>query len=199
MRPRRLLPVPLAVLLALALAAPAGAAEWTVRAFNYEFGPQRQQVAVGDTVSWSFTDAGHSSTSRGGQPERWDSGTKDAGGIYQHTFTKPGRYEYICEPHESFMSGVIQVGQDSVARTVEGFRAKRRGKTVTVSVTLNEPAQLTYKVKGPSRRTVKRGRLAAGAHSFKVKRLAAGKYRGTLTLKDDFDKRTTRKNSFRIG
>ena len=199
MRPRRLLPLPLAVLLALAATAPATAAEWTVQAFNFEFGPEQQQVAVGDTVSWSFTDAGHSSTSRPGQAERWGSGTREAGGIYRHTFTKPGRYEYVCLPHESFMSGVIQVGQDSVARTADRFRAKRRGRSVTVSVTLNEPAQLTYRLKGPTRRTVKRGRLAAGSHSFKLKRLATGRYRGTLTLKDDFDKRTTRRNSFRIG
>ena len=199
MRPRRLLPLPLAVLFALAAAAPASAAEWTVRTFNFEFGPPQQQVAVGDTVAWSFTDVGHSATSRPGQAEKWDSGTRDAGGIYRHTFTKPGRYQYICEPHESFMSGVIQVGSDSVARTADPLRTRRRGRSVTVSVTLNEPAQLTYRLKGPSRRTVKRGRLAAGSHSFKLKRLATGRYRGTLTLKDDFDKRTTRRNSFRIG
>jgi plastocyanin len=195
---RRLLPLPLAILLALAFAHPAMAAEWTVEALNFSFAPRQQQVAVGDTVTWRFTDAGHSSTARPGQAEQWDSGTMDAGGIYKHTFTKPGRYEYVCTPHESFMSGVIEVGGDPVARTIDGFSTKRRGRSVTVRVTLNEPARLTYKLKGPTRRTVKRGRLPAGEHRFKVKRLAKGRYRGTLTLKDDFDNRTVRRNSFRI-
>jgi plastocyanin len=198
MRPRRLLPLPLAVLLALAAAAPAMAAEWSIDALNFEFAPDRQQVAVGDTVTWRFVDDGHSATSRPGQAEQWDSGTKAAGGVYKHTFTKPGRYEYVCIPHESFMTGVIEVGGDPVARTVDGFRAKRRGKSVTVSFTLNEAARVTYKLRGASRRTVKRGRLAAGSHRIRVKRLPKGRYNGTLTLLDDFDNRVTRKNSFRI-
>jgi plastocyanin len=198
MPPRRLLPLPLAVLLALAAAVPATAAEWDVEALNFHFAPRERQVAVGDTVTWRFTDAGHSATSRAGQAEQWDSGTRDAGGIYKHTFTKPGRYEYVCIPHESFMTGVIEVGGDPVARTVDVFRTKRRGRSVTISVTLNEAASLTYRLKGPSRRTVKRGRLPAGSHRFKLKRLAEGRYRGTLTLKDDFDNRTKRSNSFRI-
>jgi plastocyanin len=198
MRPHRLLPVPLAVLLALAVAAPAGAAEWTIDVRDFSFTPQTRQVEVGDKVIWRFHDGGHTSTSRSGQAEQWDSNLRNGGGIYEHTFTKPGRYEYVCTPHESFMSGVIEVGGDPVARTVEGFSTKRRGKSVTIRVTLNEPATLTYKLKGPSKRTVKRGRLEAGAHSFKVKRLAKGRYRGTLTLRDDFDNRTIRKNSFRI-
>jgi plastocyanin len=199
MRPGRLLPLPLAVLLALAAAPPAMAVDWTVDVTaNFTFAPSERQIAVGDKVTWRFQDGGHTTTSRPGQAERWDSNLRSGGGIYEHTFTKPGRYQYVCTPHASFMSGVIQVGGDAVARTTDGFRTKRRGRSVTVSVTLNEAASLTYKLKGPSRRTVKRGRLAAGSHSFKVKRLAKGRYRGTLTLKDDFDKRTTRKSSFRI-
>jgi plastocyanin len=194
----RLLPIPLAVLLVLLAAAPATAADWSVEALNFRFAPADRQVAVGDTVTWRFTDAGHSATSRPGQAERWDSGTRDAGGIYQHTFTKPGRYEYVCLPHESFMTGVIEVGGDAVARTLDGFSVTRRGKSVTVRLTLNEAARVTYKVRGASRRTVRRGRLAAGSHRFRVKRLARGRYRGTLTLEDDFDNRTTRRNRFRI-
>jgi plastocyanin len=198
MRPHRLLPLPLAVLLALAAAAPATAAEWTIDVTDFAFAPETRQVEVGDKVVWRFHDGGHTSTARPGQAEQWNSDLRDGGGIYEHTFTKPGRYEYVCTPHETFMAGVIEVGGDPVARTVDGFRTKRRGKSVTVTVTLNEPAVLTYKVKGPTRRTVKRGRLPAGRHSFKVKRLAKGRYRGTLTLRDDFDNRTTRKSSFRI-
>jgi plastocyanin len=195
---RRLLPLPLAVLLALAAAAPATAADWTIDVTDFSFAPAQRQVEVGDKVTWRFHDGGHTTTSRSGQAEQWDSNLRPGGGIYEHTFTKPGRYEYVCTPHEAFMSGVIEVGGDPVARTVDGFSVRRRGRSVTVRVTLNEPARVTYKLKGPSRRTVKRGRLEAGSHSFKVERLARGRYRGTLALRDDFDNRVTRTSSFRI-
>jgi plastocyanin len=195
MRTRLLLPLPLALLL---LAPSATAAEWNVEAFNFRFSPANRQVAVGDTVTWRFTDDGHSATSRPGQGEQWDSGTRGAGAIYKHTFTRPGRYEYVCTPHESFMTGVIEVGGDAVARTMDGYRTKRRKRSMTVSFTLNEPARASYKVRGATRRSVNRGRLPAGSHRIRVKRLKKGRHNGTLTLTDDFDNKVVRKNSFRI-
>jgi hypothetical protein len=69
---------------------------------------------------------------------------------------------------------------------------------VRVSFKLNEPATATYRLRGAERRTVKRGRLAAGRHSFRVRNLDAGSYSGTLTLTDDFDKPARPKSSFTI-
>jgi hypothetical protein len=69
---------------------------------------------------------------------------------------------------------------------------------VRLSFLLNEPATVTYRLKGPSRRTVRRGRLATGTHSFTVRRLKRGSYRGVLTVVDDFDKKITPRNSFVI-
>ena len=60
------------------------------------------------------------------------------------------------------MKGVIEVGTDAVADSVNRFRSKRTGKRVKLSFVLNEPATVRYSLKGPSRRTVKRGRMAAG-------------------------------------
>jgi hypothetical protein len=85
-----------------------------------------------------------------------------------------------------------------VVDSIDAFRSKRTGKRVRISFKLNEPARVTYKLKGPSKRTVKRGRLDAGRHSFTVKRLKLGKYRGVLTVVDDFDKKLTPRNFFRI-
>jgi hypothetical protein len=93
---------------------------------------------------------------------------------------------------------VIEVGTDAVVDSVSRFRSKRTGKRVKISFVLNEPATVRYSLKGPARRSVKRGRLAAGAHSFTVKRLKRGTYRGVLTVVDDFDKKTTPRNSFVI-
>jgi plastocyanin len=197
MRPHRFL-VPLALLLALACAAPAHAVDWTVDVRDFSFTPTVRQVQVGDRVIWRFHDGGHTATTRAGQADQWDSGLQPGGGIYEHVFTKPGRYEYVCTPHASFMSGVIEVGGDPVTDTIDDFRAKRRRRSVTISFTLNEPARVTYRLRGARRRTVRRGRLEAGQHSFKVRRLARGRYRGTLTVIDDFDNAVRPRNSFVI-
>ena len=195
------LALPLAVLFALLLAAPASASEWSTNVIDFEFQPKERKVAVGDSVTWHFQIAGHTATSVGGQPDSWNSissGSNDAGSSYTHVFNTPGRYQYICVPHRDFMKGVIEVGTDTVAKSVSRFKAKQSGKSVKISFTLNEPATVRYSLKGAAKRTVKRGRMAAGAHSFTVRRLRRGTYRGVLTVVDDFDKKTTPRNSFVI-
>jgi plastocyanin len=196
---------PLAVGLCLALAAPANAAfDWKVDVTNYQFTPGAQKISVGDTVTWNFVDEGHTSASLPGQPDSWRSGqgstgtTPNAAGTsYTQRFDVPGKYQYVCLQH-SFMKGTVEVGTDTVVNTVSKFRAKRTGHRVKVSFRLNEPATITYRLKGPSKRTVKKGRLATGAHSFTLKRLKRGSYNGVLTAADDFDKKITPKNHFEI-
>jgi|SRR5215210_6695253 len=199
--PSKRLALPLAVLFALLPAAPAAAFDWTTNVVDFEFQPAQRKIAVGDSVTWHFQIAGHTTTSVGGQPDSWNSvpsGTNEAGTTYTHVFDTPGRYQYVCIPHRDFMKGVIEVGDDAVADSVSRFRSKRTGKRVKISFVLNEPATVRYSLKGPSRRTVKRGRLAAGAHSFTVRRLKRGTYRGVLTVVDDFDNKVTPRNFFVI-
>lgn len=200
MRSPRLL-IPLALLTPFVLASPAVAFDWNTEVVNYEFKPREQRIAVGDSVTWHFTAGGHTTTSVRGQPDSWNSmpgGTNSAGSSYTHVFDTPGRYQYVCIPHQGFMKGVVQVGADTVADTLDNFRTRRRGNRVKLSFRLNEPAIVTYRLRGPSRRTVKRGRLGTGAHSFTVRRLKRGTYRGVLTAVDDFDKKATARNFFVI-
>jgi plastocyanin len=200
MRRHRLLPIPLALLLAIAAAAPASAVEVEVGVVDFDFEPKQRSIGVGDTVVWRFGDDGHTTTAARGQAERWNSGpgTTPRGQTFRHTFNRPGRFQYYCIPHQGFMNGVIQVGSDAVRDTVDAFKARRSGSGVRVSFKLNEPATATYKLRGPERKTVRRGRLAAGRHTFRVRNLEAGRYRGTLTLTDDFDKSAKPKSSFVI-
>jgi plastocyanin len=193
------LAIPVALLASLTAASPAAAAEWTVDAIDFEFQAPELQVDVGDTVNWNFVDAGHTATSARGQAERWDSGSVAEGGRYGHSFDTPGRYQYLCVPHETVgMKGVVTVGTDAVAKSMSRFRARRTGNRVKVSFRLNEAARVTYRLKGAARRSVKRGRLAAGRRSFTVRRLKRGRYTGTLTVVDDFDKKQTAKSRFRV-
>ncbi len=200
MRCKHLL-IPLALLTPLALASPAAAFDWSTEVIDFEFKPPERQIAVGDSVTWNFTFGGHTSTSVKGQPDSWNSvseGTNTAGSNFTKVFNTPGRYQYVCTPHHAFMKGVIEVGTDTVVDSLDNFKTTRRGNQVKLSFKLNEPAIVTYRLKGPSPKTVKRGRLAAGRHSFTVRRLKRGTYRGVLTVVDDFDKKITPRNFFVI-
>jgi plastocyanin len=202
MRAHRLL-LPLTLLFALGAATPAMAVDWPVEVIDFEFKPPERKINVGDKVIWTFTDGGHTTTSLANQPDSWDSSpgrgrTNGTGDTFEHTFDTPGRYQYVCIPHRSFMKGVIEVGKDAETDTVDDFKTRRRGNSANITFELNEPAVVTYKLKGPSGRTVKRGREEAGTHSIKLKGLKKGTYRGVLTLVDDFDKKVTPRNFFVI-
>ena len=197
---KRLILAPMTALAALGLASPSLAADIGIGVEpTFKFAPRTQTVAVGDTVTWTFNDGGHSTTSLPGQPDSWDSHVKDKDATFQHTFTKPGKYQYICVPHRDFMKGTLIVGTDAVKKTVGALAAKVKGKQVTLSFKLNEAAVGTLKLTGAAKRTVKTKRLTAGKHTIVVKRLKQGSYKGALTLSDDFDNETTQKKSFKVG
>ena len=201
MRPNRLA-FPLATLLCLLSAAPASAAfDWQTQVVDFEFQPAAHKISVGDTVTWNFTVNGHTTASLGGQPDSWKSaatGSNAAGTSFSHQFNTPGKYQYVCLQHRDFMKGSIEVGTDTVINSISKFKTKRTGHRVKVGFVLNEPATISYKLTGPSPRTVKKGRLAAGPHSFTLKRLKKGTYRGKLTVVDDFDKKITPRNFYVI-
>jgi plastocyanin len=191
----------MALLIPLALASTAAAVDHKIEVVNSAFSPADQSIAVGDSVTWNFREAGHTTTSRRGQPQFWNfpaGTTSTAGSTHTEVFNTPGRYQYICIPHQTFMDGVIQVGTDTVTDTIDEFRSKRTGRRVRLSFLLNEPARVTYRLVGPSRRTARRGRLDEGRHSFTLRRLRRGTYRGKLTVSDDFDKKVTPRNFFVI-
>jgi plastocyanin len=191
MRTRRLL-IPLAVLSPLALAAPAMAADTSVNVVDFAFQPKSVQIDVGDQVTWNFAVAGHTTTSNAGQAERWNSGPEtNAGGTsFEHTFTKPGRFTYICLPHQTFMKGTVTVGSDQFRRSQSRFSQSRRGSTVTYRFTLVEAAKVSIKLSGPARRSASRKRLGAGKYSIPFRNMKPGKYTGTATFTDDFGKKS---------
>jgi plastocyanin len=191
---------PLTAAAVLGVAAPSLAADFSVDVTpDFSFAPKERKIGVGDTVTWTFSDGGHSTTSRPDQPLKWDSKVLDKGKTFQETFTKPGVYQYYCKPHESFMHGTIVVGSDTVKKTVGAVSAKVRGSKVTLGFKLNEAAVVSVKLKGAAKKTVKAKRLTAGKRTVVVKRLKAGSYKATLSLSDDFDHKTTKTKSFRVG
>jgi plastocyanin len=193
----RLVLGPLALLVSLGAAAPASSAERFVNVIDFEFVPRTMQIDPGDTVTWTFSAAGHTTTADRGQAETWDSGpaANPAGDRFSHTFDTPGRYGYICIPHGSFMTGVVQVGRDEFPKSHRGFRQTRRGSSLTMSFRLVEPAKVTVRLRGAGRRTVARRRLDPGRHSIRLSRLREGRYRATATFVDDFKKKSVVRTS----
>jgi plastocyanin len=73
---------------------------------NFAFSPDRVTVRVGGTVSWRHGDsAPHTITADDGS---FDSGTKNSGDTFEHTFSKAGDVTYKCTIHPS-MKGTVSV------------------------------------------------------------------------------------------
>jgi plastocyanin len=96
-------------------AAPAAAQETVVVEMTQqlEFQPATVTISVGDTVEWRNTsnlphtatfdpeqaaDAGNVVLPEGVDP--FGSGNLSGGDSFSHTFETPGRYQYVCLPHE---------------------------------------------------------------------------------------------------
>jgi plastocyanin len=69
------------------------------------FHPPVIQITKGQTVTWSFNDAGTTHNVKG---TGWGSGDQ-ASGTFRHTFTAPGSYRYSCTLHAG-MNGRVDVG-----------------------------------------------------------------------------------------
>ncbi len=76
---------------------------------GFAFSPSSITVKKGDTVTWTNDDsAAHTVTTKGTNPESFDSGTLANGKSFSHTFKAVGTYTYICNFHSS-MIGTVKV------------------------------------------------------------------------------------------
>jgi plastocyanin len=93
-------------LVVLVAATPSAAADRSVRVEGKLFVPDRLEVLVGDTVTWTNDDAvRHDVESDDGS---FDSGDLESGESFSVTFQKPGRLTYLCSIHR-FMRGEVDV------------------------------------------------------------------------------------------
>jgi plastocyanin len=65
------------------------------------FSPSSVTIHPGDTVRWTWSSTGHSSTSGSpGMPNGlWDSAILNQGAVFTHTFNTAGSFPYYCTPH----------------------------------------------------------------------------------------------------
>lgn len=82
-----------------------GAAEpGTVRVIDNEFVPETIEIAVGDTVTWSFEGSALHNVSGSGFKSK---NQKD--GTFEETFNSAGEVDYVCTLHPG-MKGTVEVG-----------------------------------------------------------------------------------------
>jgi plastocyanin len=76
------------------------------------FAPSSVTIHRGDTVQWTWSSTGHSTTSGNpGVPNGlWDSGLLNQGATFSHTFNTAGSFPYYCSAHWQFgMTGTVTV------------------------------------------------------------------------------------------
>ena len=82
------------------------AADHAVAISGFSFSPRELTVAVGDTVTWTNSDAqAHTATADDGSFDTGDLDRGDAKGI---TLDEPGTYSYYCRFHP-FMKATVEV------------------------------------------------------------------------------------------
>jgi plastocyanin len=73
---------------------------------DYAFHPSVDLISVGDTLTWTNSDAfQHTTTADDGL---WDSTPIDPEGTFEFTFEEAGTFTYHCDIH-NFMTGTIEV------------------------------------------------------------------------------------------
>ena len=82
------------------------AADHAVAIAGFAFAPQDVTVTVGDTITWTNSDAtAHTATADDGS---FDTGTIRASGTGTATFSTAGSFQYHCKIHSS-MTGTVTV------------------------------------------------------------------------------------------
>jgi plastocyanin len=197
-----------------ALAAPASAADVTIRGFAFE--PVEVNIAQGESVTWTFAgpDTNHSVTSDAGQADSWDSdpgrnptaADHPIGDTFDHRFDVPGTFRYFCKVHPSMRGRVVVRGAgeppppaDTTAPAISsltarggracGRRARRcKPRPTTVRYSLSEEARVTLafaaRKSGKTRTFRQSGKAGANTLRRSVKQLRPGRYRLTVTAAD---------------
>lgn len=96
----------------------AQATVYTIQVANFQFSPSSVNAVVGDTITWTWVSGDHtttckpavnSSTSLPAGAAVWDNDINSASLSFSYVLAVAGTYNYLCLPHQSFMTGVLNV------------------------------------------------------------------------------------------
>ena len=111
----------------------------TVGNGGFFFSPSSVTIHPGDTVRWTWSSGGHSTTSgTPGHPRGlWDSGILNQGAMFTHTFNAAGSFPYYCTPHGACcnMVGTVTVSNATPTPTPRPTATPRPSATPTPTPT----------------------------------------------------------------
>lgn len=83
---------------------------------HLEFDPDEVEITPGTTLTFEWQSEHHNVRVHERPPDAsWNGVTevRDGGTTHEHTFTEPGIYRYVCEPHQAAgMSGAVVVSEE---------------------------------------------------------------------------------------
>jgi plastocyanin len=189
----------ISILAFAAMTTPAHAATVPVNIGNNAFAPANITIAEGDIVTWTWVgpDTNHSTTTGSEGQTTWDSDpnnpfpNRSVGDKFSVTYQFEGAYSYFCKTH-SFMTGTVTVMQrqnnpnppptDVVAPEFGTLQIQLKQRRIKFS--LDEPAAVVARMRGPIRKTTKLS-AKAGTNYLKLpKRLKKGRYAVNLRATD---------------
>ena len=99
--------------------APVGTTHGVDMTAELTFSPETIAVEVGDTVVWTVTAIGHTTTSGapGDEAGIWDSEFLAVGETFSFTFTQSGTFPYFCAVHPTVMRGTLTVVEKGAAKS----------------------------------------------------------------------------------
>ena len=111
------------------------------------FVPASVTIHPGDTVHWTWSSGGHSSTSGtpGAPNGLWDSGILSQGAMFSHTFNTTGTFPYYCTPHGALfgMTGMVTVVNSTPSPTPTPTSTPASTPTPSPAVTTNPATFVT--------------------------------------------------------
>lgn len=89
---------------------------------NFSFTPANINVTVGDTIKWTWSNGGHTTTCNGTNGTTrpagaapWNSDLNSGSPTFTYVIRVAGLYHYVCEPHAPDMAGDINAVTSSVS------------------------------------------------------------------------------------
>jgi plastocyanin len=108
------------------------AADHDVAISGFSFSPRTLTVQVGDTVTWTNSDAQtHTATSG----SAWDTGNIGNGQSKSITFRTAGTFDYVCRIHPQ-MSGTIVVQGGTAPATDTAMAPARKGENLPLMLAI---------------------------------------------------------------
>src|SRR5581483_58085 len=128
----------------------------TVGNGGFLFSPASVTIRPGDTVKWTWSSTGHSTTSgTPGHPTGlWDSGILSQGASFTHTFNSVGSFPYYCTPHGACcnMIGNVTVANAVPTPTPSPPPPPPSGPSTAIVADFNRDGHVDWVVRNPTTR-----------------------------------------------